>query len=278
VDRPVYIDRPIRTPVFQSVARNFGGCAVPSAPVTVSAPAYGHGAGCSGHGFGRHGFGSAYGTSSSYNVPSSHTAPVVSGGYEYHGSGASLGGYGSGLSLGGSWGAQDCCSGYTGGVSTGGVSYGGHDFGGHPKQAFEHISDRISKISARIADGQNSGAITAAEAASLRTKIQKVSKELTSARKDGRFEEKEIEIVAASVRQLAEQMKVAKRNEEIVSQYAQGHHAVGGFGHHGITAAHIRPHYGAASAYLPSAQFPALQQALPFAYGWGGGNAGFGSF
>ena len=85
---------------------------------------------------------------------------------------------------------------------------------------------------------------------------------------------KEIEIVAASVRQLAEQMKTAKKSEELAEQYAKNF----ANGHHGITAASFRQNYGLAGAYLPGAQYPHLQQALPFAYGFGGGLPGLGNF
>jgi len=299
VDRPVYIDRPVQTPVYAPTPQvpNYGTCAI--AQPQLPTGCYG-GYGASSYGTSPYGA-SPYGASPAHATTGGFAAPALNTGFGY-GSGAtsfggtfgnSLGGFGHqggtasfGSAIGGLGGfgavggfaAQDCCSGFTGGVA--------HQ-GGHSDHAFRSISDRIAKISARIADGENAGMITAIEAANLRKKIQSVSKDLTSARKDGRFEEKEIEVVAASVRQLADQMKVAKQNEEMVERFAQGYgqgfgaqqfgaQPFGGqaaFGGYGMTPASFRPQFGAAGAFLPGAQYPGLQQALPFAYGGFGGMA-----
>jgi hypothetical protein len=259
VDRPVYIDRPIQTPVFASVAQNFGGCSVAAPQVTIAQPTYGHGC---------------------HGATTGAQTPIVSGGYEYHGNsfanahGGALGAgfgntYGTSLGLGGlggfgslgGYGGHDCCTSFGGGHYGGfGGAVAAHHRGHSPVQ---HLADRISKISARIADGENVGRITQKEAASLRSKIQKISNNLDKARKDGKLNNAEIEKVAASVRTLDSETHNAKANASVV------HHQYGyGFG--GINPYALRPDFGAASAYLPSAQFPHLQQALPAAYGFAG--------
>ncbi len=252
VDRPVYVPQPVAQPAPIYTPPVHTGCALP----TVTQPVYEHGC----HG-GQVGYGGHHGIGT-YAAPASATTTLPA---------APLGG---GYGHVGGWGAQDCCAGFTGGHQ-----FGMSAFGGHSKHAFSQIAEQIAQISARIADGENSGMITPVVAANLRKEIQTVSNELTTARQDGQFEEREIEVVAANVRQLAEQMKVVRQNEKVAEenrklaeQYARAY----GLGGQGITPASLRPQFGAAGAFLPSAQYPALQQALPFAYGGFGGLGGLG--
>jgi len=282
VDRPVYIDRPVHNPVKPGY----------SCGITLPKPI--HTGGCFGHGAGYgHGIGYGHGAAA---TAASHTTPVINGGYEYYGNQgavpASLSGYQGhgGLSFG------DCCNGYTGGHQYGygaalshglggeqQFGFGGGHYGQPSKHAFKHAADQIAQASARIADAENAKVITAAKASTLRQELQKTSNVLTAARRDGQFEEKEIEVVAASVRQLSEQMGAAKKSAELAKtqqeaaeQYAKAFAQGQGFGgHHGIEAASFGSPYGAAGAYMPGAQFPGLSVGYG---GFGGGFGGFGGF